>query len=106
MGLSCSCTDDSGWYHIPPDDFSTLKTKTRKRCKSCKRLINIGDCCGEFETLTYDEYGDEKSTPTLYFCEECTGLYFSLEDLGFCLEIGGSMRDLVQEYADEYGPRK
>lgn len=53
--LTCQCVSSfdnpvDEWYY-PPVDFSVFKgTKKgrRKRCVSCKKLINIGDLCVKF----------------------------------------------------------
>lgn len=42
-----------------------------------------------------------------YMCERCADLFFSLQDLGFdCVSPYEDQRELVQEYASTYGPKK
>lgn len=114
MPLMCECDTDGEWWHIPPDDFAPLKTVRRKRCASCKELIEVGADAGCFGRWRYaqDEvelriYGDDQEIEMApkFMCEDCTGLYFSLTDLGFCLYLGEDMRDLVKQYAEVYGPK-
>lgn len=104
MSLSCTCdTDNYEWLYYPPRDFSILQTKTRKKCRSCGKLIEIEADCLEFIREEYDsEIEEDLLLPTWYHCEECGGLYFALEDLGFCVQIDENMQDLVQEYNDDY----
>jgi len=42
--LSCTCWEyeSAEWFFFDPDDFSKLDTDKRKRCCSCKKLIDIG----------------------------------------------------------------
>ena len=86
MSLSCSCGyENFEWLYYPPNYFTTLKTDTRRKCKSCGTLIEIGADCLKFEREDNDE--EQTTLPTWYYCEECGGLYFALEDLGFCIQI-------------------
>jgi len=107
MSLSCGCDGDYDWYFIPPVDFEKLHTSRRKRCYSCGSLIDIGSDCGKFGSYRPPNsdieeriHGDEVYIAPKYMCEECTGLYFTFEDLGFCITLGGNMHDLVQDYKD------
>lgn len=117
MSLSCECDDgwDADWYYRQPEDYTTLQTSRRKRCGSCKTLIDIGATALEFERYRianegsieeriHGEYAEIPSAPE-YFCEECADLYFSLADLGFCVGPGESMKDLLEEYQGVYGPQ-
>ena len=36
-------------------------------------------------------------------CETCSDLYFSLLELGFCINLGDDMSELVKDYAEYYG---
>ena len=112
MPLVCECSDDYDRYYRQPADFSVLATKRRKRCISCRVLIDIGSVVLYFErvrvTLSEIEeriYGEdaEIDLAAQYHCESCGDLFYSLADLGFCVDIEENMRDLVREYADVYG---
>ena len=118
MGLTCSCPEweGEGWGYWGPDDYTTLQTKRRRRCCSCKKFIDIGAICTEFTRYRYPRtdmeakiYGEEAELPlaSWYMCEECSDLFFSFEGLGFCVMLGGdSMQELLRAYVEEYGPRK
>jgi hypothetical protein len=117
--LSCECD----WYpepgdvtFWPPRDYSTLETSRRKRCESCNCLIDIGSLVGKFQRYKMPDsdveiriYGDgedgEEGVPRAdhYLCEPCMDLYYSLEELGFCPQLG-DQRELAKEYARDYGP--
>ena len=118
MSLSCSCEwdpepGDITWY--PPNDYSLFDTNKRKRCCSCKELIEIGAISAKFnrsktpdsdiEVNIYGEDGEVPRAPS-YMCEHCADLYFSLDELGFCVNITDDMRDLAKEYADTYGKKQ
>lgn len=108
--LYCHCPDiDHSWWYFMPEDYSTLKTSKRKRCVSCKELINIGALCTKFECWRYPHsdieekiYDTEVPLAYKYMCEECSDIYFNLEELGFCVQLGDSMQELLQEYRDYY----
>lgn len=118
MPLMCNCdySDEFDWYYEEPNDYSVLSTAQRKRCASCHDLINLGAVVTKFfrwrtpkDDIEINIYGDCGEVPlaTWYLCEECSDLYFSLDELGFCNLLGGgeSMRELVKEYAEVYGPQ-
>jgi hypothetical protein len=109
--LSCSCGDyNHEWYYYSPDDFIQLKTSKRKRCYSCGELINIGSDCVEFERFRepygwVEEkiYGDEVPLAPKYMCFECGSIFLNLNDLGYCITIGGHMKEELYEYWDITG---
>lgn len=117
MTLSCSCDsdDDCDWYCTYPCDYSTLDTKRGRRCSSCKTIIKTGLITAKFERerraktdIEERIYGDgcDVPMPSLFLCEQCADLYFSLMELGFeCVSPEENMRDLVKEYAEIYGPQ-
>jgi len=89
----------------PPKDYSILSTSKRKRCFSCRELIDIGSDVGEFGSWRhpYNDieeriHGDEVRMADFYMCEECIGLFWSMTDLGFCisLEKGETMSELAK----------
>lgn len=112
MSVACYCGDgDHDWFYYPPADFSKLETSRRQRCYSCRELITIGADCGKFGRDRYPAseieeriYGEGSEVPLadVYMCEECVGLFWSITDLGFCinLERGEKMRNLVKELGD------
>lgn len=116
MTLSCSCSDDYDWYYTPPDDYSVLGTKRCRKCMSCKDRIPVGATVLRMTCFYYASYpsikekiygeGAEVPLPDKYLCERCGDLYLSLSELGFCINLGDDMRDLVKEYAEVYGTRK
>lgn len=98
MSISCSCGDDYEWMYYGPDDFEPLNTKRRRRCISCRTMIDVGAEAGRFSCYRaprsdYEEqrFGDEVPMADKWMCEECTGLYISLSELGYCLTIGDGM---------------
>lgn len=110
MPLSCSCGewDGDGWAYWTPRDFTTLKTSKRKRCCSCKELINIGADCVEFERFRYPitevecrivgDWDIEVELASYWMCGNCGGLFLNLEALGYCIDIEENMRELLKEY--------
>lgn len=110
MPLSCSCpdADDAEWWWFHPGDYSVLDTKRARRCKSCGELIPVGSLVTKFkrERIPASDieeriwgYGDVPMA-TWYHCECCADLYFSLEELGFCVAPYEKMLELVKEYAE------
>ena len=114
MSLSCSCECGVDWSYFGPEDFSKLATKRSRKCCSCRAIIRPGASVGLFQRVREPSndieeriHGDEVYMSDWYMCEECVGLYFSLTDLGFCINLGEEkMRDLAKEYAATYGPKK
>lgn len=107
MSLSCSCSewDGDGWFYIAPDDFTTLKTKRRKRCSSCNKLIDLGAVCCEFERyrgpITDIEeriHGGEIQIASYFMCEECSEIFLNLTALDYCIDITQDMREDLKEY--------
>lgn len=119
MGLTCNCEWDpepgSVCWEIPAK-HTTLKSKQSRKCCSCGERIEVGDCVAAFERFKVPEYDIEiaiygegewqgPSRATWYHCERCADLMFSLSELGFCIDLYDDMRQLVKEYARDYGPR-
>ena len=109
--LSCDCeydVDDAPWFFYNPADFGILTTSRRKRCCSCKKLINIGALVLEFERARYAqndiEYrihsDDEIGMASWYHCESCGEIWLNLTAAGFCfdLEQDGDMHARLKEY--------
>ena len=107
--LSCSCGDDGdfGWWHDGGREPAPLATKRMRRCCSCKVRIAVGDECQEFvrwrnpdpDSIAARIYGDEEPMPSWWLCERCSGLYESLDSLGFCGMLGQDLREVCREYA-------
>lgn len=119
MGLACGCDND--WYPDPGDWFFSggtnkyvpLSTKRRKRCCSCKELINVGALAIQHprsrvpdDDIEINIYGDDGEIPIApdWMCERCSDLYLSLDELGYCVSPRDDMRDLVKEYAEGHNP--
>ena len=114
MSLSCSCEFDiepGQKYCYPQDDYSNLDTVKRKRCPSCKELIEIGAIVGKFdvrrtvnenEIAILGEDGEVKLAP-VYLCEKCFDLYLSFQELGFCaISPWDNLPEEAKEYAAIY----
>lgn len=109
MSISCGCDFDKddydSWYYNP-SDFSALSTTTRRRCKSCKDLIDIGSVVVEFENFRHptDEIeerckGDEIQTASFFMCEKCGEIFLNLAALGFCMDVCfSSMQECLADY--------
>ena len=110
MPLTCECPyDDEStlWFYEPPDDFSTINTKRRRRCSSCNALIDNGALClcfkrwrfarGEYEENRFGD-GSEISLASMYFCEHCGEIYLNLDALKYCVYPGENMNEILSEY--------
>jgi len=115
MSLSCHCDYDGDWepgqvIWYSPSDYSELQTSTRKRCTSCKSMIEKGSIVGEIHRYQVPDdeiqeriYGEDGEIPraSKYMCEECCDIFFSLSDLGFCEQPGEDQHQLLNEYHHE-----
>jgi type II secretory ATPase GspE/PulE/Tfp pilus assembly ATPase PilB-like protein len=74
-------------------------------------MLNEGDTVTEHTRsrdsktdIEYEIYGegpDAIPLASMYLCETCSDLYFSLRELGFeCVTPDENMRELVAEYAE------
>ncbi len=102
--LTCDSGDDGDfeWYYDSPEDFTTLQTPKRKRCSSCKKLIDVGSVCLKFDRTKYDDNGSEFPQAPWFMCEPCGDQYMNLTALGFCPNIAENMIDLLAEYVENY----
>lgn len=111
MSLSCGCgeldLEPGGIRHYYPEDFEELKTSTRKRCTSCKTLIEIGAVTVPFDWFKVPEheveiniYGEDGQIQRArtYLCETCGEIYLNLITLGYCLNNDDDMREMLKEY--------
>jgi len=112
MSLSCECNDswDGQLAYYPPSDYSRFISMRRKRCCSCVAYIRPGDTVAKFERFrgTHNDieeriHGEQVPLAAHYMCERCADLYFSIDELGFCINLGDDMRLLVKEYSEVYG---
>jgi len=99
--LSCSCefepeVDEP--YYWNPSDFTTFKKLRRKRCVSCKELIQQQAVCLEFRWEKTDYDGNEIQLASKFMCEECGEKFLNLTALGYCIDLGASMEYHMQEY--------
>lgn len=106
MSLSCDCSDDPDWWYAPCDP-GPLSTKRMRRCCSCKARIAVGDECQQFVRWRTPDFGsvaerihgDEEPMASWWLCERCSGLYESLDSLGFCDLLGQNLISVCKEYA-------
>lgn len=118
MGLSCECDGDYEPGTIvcyAPSDYQPMHARRRQRCLSCKELIDVGATAAKIPTYKVPEYdievqiyGECGEIPRAdrWYCERCADLFFSLDELGFCVNPHDDMRQLVKDYAEFYGPAK
>jgi len=109
MTLSCGCNFNSAdfdWWWEDHSDLRPVKFGRRHRCCSCEELINIGTENIEFyryrqpkDDIEERIYCDAVALASYFMCEECSGLYLALTELGYtCLYISSPMKDYVAEY--------
>jgi len=114
MSLSCSCDfdpSDYDSYYYFPNDFSTFKHSRRKRCVSCKKLIDIGATVIEFEKYRHPHddieercKGDEIYMSSFYMCEGCGEIFLNLNATGLCMDVcNDSMQECLKEYHEMTG---
>lgn len=105
MSLSCNCNDEMEWWYEHVSDYMQLDTKRGRKCCSCGEKIKVGEIAIKFHCYKSPEndierriHGDEVPLSNKYHCEECADIYFNLDELGYCINLGESMHDLLQEY--------
>jgi hypothetical protein len=111
MTLSCECCEgepgDTTWYG--PEDYEIFAKCRSTKCCSCGSKIKQGDVVGKFLRFKLPDteiecriYGEDGEIPraSWFMCEKCLDLYFSLTELGFCINIHEEMRELVRQYAE------
>ena len=119
MSLACTCDVDGGgdWYWEVAADFSVLGTARARKCCSCGKRVESGTTVvavwrtrgprSDYEESRFGDDYDAVVLATHYMCEDCGGLYYSFQDLGFrCVSPYESMTKLAQEYAETYQRRK
>ena len=115
MGLTCTCPDEgngNGIWYYPPEDYSVLATKIARRCFSCRAKIKVGDTCAVFPRARAPQHwieeschGEEVELAPVHLCEACADQYFNLTELGYCIQLGDSMPDLLAEYQQLHGAK-
>lgn len=114
MSLSCECNDFDmdihDWGYLEsPENFILLKTKKRRSCKSCKKLINKEELVLIFKRFRYPRtivemkiHGEDTEIPLAphYWCEDCGDQYFNLSNLGYCVPPEANVWELLKEYAE------
>lgn len=113
MSLSCYCKyepepGDVLWDQ--PSDYKALDTKAPRKCCSCGAKLETGatvvefprhkvpDCDYEWARFG-EEYEDGPKRASRWMCERCGDLYYSLDELGYCINPEEDQRELVKEYA-------
>lgn len=115
--LSCGVDDGCEHWWNMPDDFSTMpKFPRRRRCSSCRSLINPGDTvlelrCFRFPNSDIEDriYGDNgRETATLYACERCGEIMLNLDEAGFDFSPNDNAEELLREYWEmtDFDPKK
>jgi hypothetical protein len=110
--LSCSCgldpDDSERWYAV--EGWTSLMAqgaKRRRRCSSCKELIDINAEClmfsnrrmpNETEEDIFGEDAEIDMAPS-WHCEKCGEIFEGLDDAGFCFYINkDNMVDAMKAY--------
>lgn len=114
MSIYCPTDGESDcdWYwEYGSGDGKPLDRKRSRRCCSCKARIAIGELAevvrryrGPGNDIEERIYGDEVPLSDWFLCETCNDLALSLDELGFCFELGGdSLKQQIAEYRQEQG---
>ena len=113
--LTCDCDIfcEAEWYYEPPWDYEVIPRRDsnrRYKCGSCGNLIDHDSLSIRFvryrapksdlESRIYGEDYDSVPLASIYWCERCADLYFSLTELGYCVGPDDHALELVKEYAE------
>lgn len=112
MSLSCECDFDVdlygyAWFWTESSKPKPMKWRARRaKCASCWGMINTGDECVEYyrykkadeDSIAYRIVGEDIPLASYFECEECNDLREALEELGYCVDLGDYMKDLVAEH--------
>ena len=111
--LSCDCGYEFDWYYQCIEAFVPLQGERRKRCSSCKELINIGSLCLGFyrerssrHIVEERIYGDMVPLAPYYLCEKCGEIFLNLKAAGYCMDIEKNMNEYLKEYWELTGFKK
>ena len=97
------------WYWSPGGYTEAPPGRRRRRCCSCRELIAHGATVARFErarapvTDAEADRSDEVPLAPWWMCERCADVFFSLEDLGFCLDLDHNVMRTLAEYQARYG---
>lgn len=78
-------------------------------------MIEVAAVCVQFDRFRFPQndieeriHGDdgEIMLAPRYLCEPCGDLFFSLEELGYCVSPDENMRELVAQYAVMKGEKE
>jgi|GEM_PF-2461209 len=103
--LMCDCHEDAPVIYEPDTRLSRLATRRGRKCCSCGERINVGDECLRIEMFrccepdSVDEriHGEWRRMADRYMCERCAGLFWALEERGYCVPIEYDQRLLARE---------
>lgn len=109
--LSCSCDiDGSDWTYYPPNDFVEFDEIRRKRCCSCNSLIDHWQPSLKFQRARDPRtdieeciWGDEVYMAPWHMCEWCGEIFLNLDALGYCHNLGDSIKEDLEDYWDLTG---
>ena len=84
--------------------------ENRKRCCSCGDIICVLDDILEFymyrlpkSDIEENIYHEGVPISNKFMCEECSGLYLALSELGYCVDIWEPMVDQVEQHNNMRG---
>ena len=111
MSIFCDAgghdTDGAAIWWYQPADEAPLATKRGRRCCSCGEKIGAGETARKvrrYRPATEWEanlgLGDEVPLADWFLCESCGEVAYSLDELGFCYDLGDgeSLQDQIAEY--------
>ena len=114
MPLSCYCFEDreADWYFDSDPSYTDMPNfARRRRCKSCKTLLEPDATVLQFrrfrtwaDDIEYRIHGDWVDLAPWWHCETCGDLYLSLAELDFCVDPSENMHELLAEYHSLYAP--
>ena len=114
-------TDNPRWYFKPDNRLEPFPNMwRRKRCCSCKRLLNAGDLTLRFRRFRYPNsdielkifHQDERHEIVLapwFMCRSCASAFHAIEDSlpwRQSVNIACSMEQARAEYQKRYGELK
>jgi len=100
MSISCSCPGDYEWFYIV-EDFERSSC-AEGVCYGCGELIHISNEVRRIYQYELDDDGWETENQILgRLCPECSSIYDSLIELGFCLSAyPGFIKEALKQYQE------